>query len=335
MFLQNLSKIKKDVRMYSIYLPVLLISACNSASTTPTGQQSVNVPLEIYSVQGVTKYYSYTSVGGGVPGKTIIDTGSDVYFILRSQVGPNVVYTSESVILYYDFGNESVPGVLAYAPVTMYNGDIPVITSSVDTPIVVVESVAIPFNGLMGVGMRGNLSPQLYFQSPYNQAMSVNLPESTLSFGKFDDTINSNGASWVQLDSITCNNYGTPIESSSANCWNTFGLPVQSTFNEGESTYTAPTMNGLLDTGSDSGFQLSPFPSYINVTNSHTTNFAYATIQTSTGPLLMYMTSNIYAVDSTYNGGNFVNIGNNVFNYYQIIFDRYDGKVWFKAPVVN
>jgi len=312
------------------------ITACSSGSSgSSSQQQSVNVPLMVYSGNGQTKYYSYTSVGGGAPGMTVIDTGSDVYFVARNMVGPNVQYTNESVVLYYDFGHRSVTGVLAYAPVTLYSGNIPVITSSVSTPIVVTESASAPFIGLMGVGMRGNLSPQLFFPTPYNQAMSVNLPGSTLSFGIFESTIDSQGASYLQLESQVCNNYGTPIESSSANCWNTFGIPVKSTFTNGNSGYTESTMSGLLDTGSDSGYQLLPFPDFINVTNSYVTNFVSATVETSVGALPMYMTPSIYAATNNYNGGNFVNVGNNVFNYYQIIFDRYDGKVWFKATPGN
>jgi hypothetical protein len=69
-----------------------------------------------------------------VPGKTIIDTGSDVYYITRDAVGPNVQYTTESIILYYDFGNRQVPGILAYAPVTIYDGNTGVLTSSPNTP---------------------------------------------------------------------------------------------------------------------------------------------------------------------------------------------------------
>ena len=294
---------------------VLLISGCNSGTTpSNSSQQSISVPLLVFESEGQIKYYSYTSAGGGQPGKTVIDTGSDVYYISRSAVGPNVQYTTESVVLYYDFGQRSVPGTLAYAPVTMYAGDTPMLTSSQYTPIVLIESENAnpPFIGLMGVGMRGNLSPDLFFPAPYNQAISVNLPEATVSFGIFNQTINSNGASYVQLQQQVCNNYGTPIESSSATCWNTFGLQVQSTFLNGESTYTAPIMNGLIDSGSDSGFQLDPFPNYIESSNHYTTNFAYAIIQTSTGPLQMFMTPKVYAATSSYNGGNFVNVGNNV-----------------------
>lgn len=310
-----------------------VLTGCNSGTSSSSIQpQTIDVPLMVYSSGLQTKYYAYTSVGGGTPGKTVIDTGSDVYFVARDMVGPNVKYTNESVILYYDFGNRSVTGILAYAPVTLYSGDSPVISSSVNTPIVVTESASAPFIGLMGVGMRGNLSPQLFFPNPYNQAMLVNLPESTLSFGLFSNITNTSGASYVQLESQVCNNYGTPIESSSANCWNTFAIPVKSSFNNGNSTYTESTMSGVLDTGSDSGYQLLPFPNYISLNNGYVSNFAYATIETSSGPLLVYMTPAIYGASSNYNGGNFVNVGNNIFNYYQIIFNRYDGKVWFKAP---
>jgi hypothetical protein len=313
------------------------ISGCNSgsnnSSTIPPQSQSVSVPLMVYSSGNQTKYYAYTSVGGGAPGMTVVDTGSDVYFVARNMVGPNVKYTNESVVLYYDFGNRSVTGVLAYAPVTLYSGNNPVVSSSMSTPIVVTESASAPFIGLMGVGMRGNLSPQLFFPSPYNQAMAVNLPESTLSFGLFNSITNTGEASYVQLESQVCNNYGTSLESSSANCWNTFAVPVKSSFSNGNGTYTDSTMSGVLDTGSDSGYQLQPFPNYISVNNSYVSNFAYATINTSSGPLQVYMTPTIYAATSSYNGGNFVNVGNNIFNYYQIVFDRYDGKVWFKAPL--
>ena len=311
-----------------------VITGCNNGNSNSSSQpQSVSVPLMVYSSGNQSKYYAYTSVGGGTPGMTVVDTGSDVYFVARNMVGPNVTYTNESVVLYYDFGNRSVTGVLAYAPVTLYSGNNPVVSSSINTPIVVTESASAPFIGLMGVGMRGNLSPQLFFPYPYNQAMAVNLPEYTLSFGIFTGAINSTGSSYIQLESQICNNYGTTIESNSANCWNTFAIPVNSSFNNGDGTYTESTMNGVLDTGSDSGYQLKPFPNYISVTNSYVSNFAYATINTSTGSLPVNMTPAIYAATSNYNGGNFVNVGNNIFNYYQIIFDRYDGKVWFKAPL--
>lgn len=319
------------------YLPFILASsfltACiGNTASSQVQAQSVNVPLSISESGGQIKYYAYTSAGGGAPIQTVIDTGSDVYYISRNALGPNVIFTTESVTLYYDFGNRQVPGVLAYAPVSMYAGTTPVLTTTSYSPIVVVESVSPPFNALMGVGMRGNLSPDLFFPYPYNQAISINLPESVVSFGLFESTISSSGASFVQLESQVCNNYGTPIESGSANCWNTFGLPIQSTFNSGASAYTAPIMNGVLDTGSDSGFQLMPLPSYMDIVGGYVTNFAYATLQTSSGNLLMNMTNIIYAANSNYNGGNFVNVGNNVFNYYQIIFNRYDGKVWFKSP---
>jgi hypothetical protein len=45
------------------------------------------------------------------------------------------------------------------------------------------------------------------------------------------------------------------------------------------------------------------------------------------------MTPKVYAATNATHGDNFVNLGNNVFNYYKIIFNRYDGKVWFKSPV--
>ena len=48
-------------------------------------------------------------------------------------VGPNVQYTNESVVLYYDFGHKSITGVLAYAPVTLYSGGVPVISSSINS----------------------------------------------------------------------------------------------------------------------------------------------------------------------------------------------------------
>ena len=324
---------KFKIKLCYIFFTGVVLAGCNSGGTATSSSQiaqPVSVPLFVYSGGGQTKYYAYTSAGGGTPGQTVIDTGSDIYYVNQSSVGPNVTYTNESVTLYYDFGHRQVNGILAYAPVSMYSGSNVVITSAVNTPIVVVPDAPPPFIGLMGVGMRSNISVNLYFAYPYNQALSVNLPESAISFGLFDHITSGNGFSWVQLESQACKNYATPLESS-ANCWNTFGLPISANFNQGESTITAPLMNGLLDTGSDSGFQLDPMPGYVQISNGYTTNFAYATLQTSTGPLLMYMTPYVYAAQSNYNGGNFVNIGNNVFNYYQVIYDRYDGKVWFKS----
>jgi hypothetical protein len=319
---------------------LILLAACNGDNTTSTQAPNISIPLSVYKNSGGgTKYIAYTSVGGGEPVMTVVDTGSEVYFVNESAIGPNVTMTDQTVTLYYDFGHQTITGKLAYAPVSFYANNNAVITSSANTPIVVVPSTALPIKALMGVGMRGNLSPILYLPYPYNQALSVNLPESTLSFGVFND-INAANSAWVQLPSITCNTFphgGNPYGSVNTSCWNTFAVPIKPAFNILESSYTAPVINGVLDTGSDSGIQMPSQPDYITLRHGNITNFGFATLNSSKGPLLMEMTPNkIYFAATTFNDPNgLINVGNYVFNFYQIIFDRYDGKVWFTPSPVN
>lgn len=304
------------------------ISACNngSGSNNAVSYASVTIPTTTYA----SKFAIYSSVGGGPATLTEIDTGSDFLLIESSYVGSNILMTNESITYTYDHGTNPRSGFLGYTNLSLLNGEsgASIITTSNQVPVIVVADGVVNPNprqnhAILGLRMDSNVSAKLFLPYPYNQSFILDTPSSSIKFGNFSESeLASFGT--VQLTESSCNSYG--VTSAATNpCWNDMAIPVNYTISgdpSGSSIY-----NSLFDSGASSSFQFSPLQSWLNVTpNDVLLNQVNANLSTSLGIYQIYLTDPISAYDSDYNGG-IVNVGNNIFNYYQVLFSQQNGKV--------
>ena len=158
---------------------------------------------------------------------------------------------------------------------------------------------------------------------PYNQAFIFDAPKSEIIFGNYTESKLANFGT-VQLTKISCNSYGA---SSSANpsCWDDMAVPVD--YRISGAPEPVIQYNSLFDSGASSSFQFSPLPSWLKVNkDGDVLNTVKAGMTTSLGVMPIYLTDPVSAFDSNYNGG-IVNVGNDIFNYYQVLFDQQNGEI--------
>ena len=310
---------------------MLVIASCNSGSSSSTPAPapvygSVAVPTTTYS----SKFALYTSVAGGTPVLTEIDTGSDFLMVESSYVGSNIVMTNESITYTYDHGTNPRTGVIGYTTVSLLNGQTggSVISTNDQVPVIVVADGVVNSNpklnhAIMGLRMNSNVSAKLYLPYPYNQSFIFNAPQSQLIFGNFSESqLSSFGT--INLSESSCSNSGVTATATNP-CWNDMAIPVNYTISGAPST--PMQYNSLFDSGAASSFQFSPLPSWMNVnSNNVLQNTVSASLVTTAGSLNIPLTSVVSAYDSSYNGG-IVNVGNNIFNSYQVLFNQQNGTI--------
>lgn len=313
----------------------LIMSCTNGSSSSPTPiptqtpqYKSIAIPTTSYSG---SKFAIYTSVAGGKPALTEIDTGSDFLLIESSFVGSNIKMTNESITFTYDHGTNPRTGYLGYTTVSLLSSDMnPIITTNDQVPVIVVPDGGTGNGGnnaIMGLRINGNVSLKLFLPYPYNQMMVADFANSQLIFGNLTESeVQKFGT--VQLPKISCNNSNVQT-SASAPCWNDMALPVNYIIS-GNPTDEPLLVNSLFDSGASSSYQNSPLPNWFSVDNEgNLQNSVSASITTTSGKQTVYLTPKIGAYDTLYNG-NIFNVGNNIFNYYQILFDQADGKIGLK-----
>ncbi|MBX9865277.1 MAG: hypothetical protein K2Y14_00075 [Burkholderiales bacterium] len=324
----------------TVLLLPLAIVACNgssSSSSNPSYAQ-ISVPTTTYLDGGnQSKFATYTSAGNGSVTLTEIDTGSDFYVIESSFAGPNVVRTGQIISLVYDHGNINRPGELAYTKVNFLTESGTLIIGTNDqVPIVIVpdgeiSNVESQNHAIMGMRMNSNLSAKLFLPYPYNQMFMLNIPDKELVFGNFSpSTLSAFGT--TQLVESACNNESANT-SSQATCWNDMALQVSYTANY-KNKKIESTINTLFDSGAQSNFQVNPLPDWLEVNqtgsdieNAEVRNQVRANLPTNLGNLNVPLNLPIGANESQFNGGSMVNAGNNLFNFYTVLFDQVHGQI--------
>lgn len=316
-----------------------IIVGCNgtSASSGATYAQ-ISVPTTTYLDNGnQTKFATYTSAGGGQLVLTEIDTGSDFYVVESSYVGPNVIRTGRTIPLVYDHGNTNRPGELAYTNVNyLTESGALIIGTNSQVPIVIVpdgeiSTVESQNHAIMGMRMNSNLSAKLFLPYPYNQMFILNIPDQQLIFGNFSSSeLSSFGV--TQLVESACDNESA-VTTSQASCWNDMALQVSYTANY-KNKKIESTFNTLFDSGAASNFQVNPLPDWLeanktgaNIENAQVRNQVRASLSTNLGDFNVPLNLPIGANESQFNGGNMVNAGNNLFNFYQVLFDQVHGRI--------
>lgn len=308
----------------------VIVASCNSGTSGSSSPvyASVTVPTTTYA----SKFALYTSVAGGTPVLTEIDTGSDFLMVESSYVGPNIVMTNESITYVYQHGTNPRSGYIGYTSVSLLNGEsgTPIVSTSNLVPVIVVadgvvNSESDENHAIMGVRMNSNVSPKLFLPYPYNQSFVLNVPQSQLIFGNFTESqLAAFGT--VNLQESACASY--PQVSNPATgvtCWNDMAIPVN--YEISGAPESSIQYNSLFDSGADSSFQFSPLPDWMTVDgNGVLQNSVSASLMTASGRLNIPLTPVIHAYDSNYNGG-IVNVGNNIFNSYLVLFNQQNGTI--------
>lgn len=324
--------------MYACLTSTILLStaftACSNGSSS-SGQTNVSlsIPATTYQDVASTKFAVYTNAGGGKQTLTEIDTGSDLYVIESSYAGTNIRYTGESLTILYDHGTIKRSGLVGYTSVNFLSESGAVLIGSVgnQVPVVVVpdgtiSKVESQNHAIMGMRMDGNVSVRLFLPSPYNQMFMMDMPERKLIFGNFSsELINQFGL--IQLSESSCDSYSV-ISTQSNKCWNDMHIPVNymATYNGAP---VESVFNSLFDSGADTSFQFSPLPNWLVVKDGVVVNPIAPTVNTSKGVMSIQLTDQVAAVDSNYNGG-IVNAGNNLFNFYQVLYNQNTGNIGLK-----
>jgi hypothetical protein len=330
--------LKNYMKLTSLFSIMIVVTACGSGSIHSSQDNqvytSISVPATTYADAKSSKFAVYTSAGNGKNTLTEIDTGSDLYVIESSYVGNNIRYTGESITLVYDHGMIKRSGLVAYASVSFLSesGATLIQTSSDQVPIVVVpdgviSNIESQNHAIMGMRMDGNVSVRLFLPYPYNQMFIMNMPERQLEFGNFTSQQMS-GFGMVQAPESACDHY--TVSSSSNNlCWNDMHLPVKYTATK-DGTQIESTFNSLFDSGASSSFQFKPLPDWLVVSDSNKVkNPVAATIMTTQGSMALQLTDPTSAFANESNGG-IVNVGNNIFNFYQVLYNQVNGQVGLK-----
>lgn len=330
--------LKNYMKLTSLFSIMIVVTACGSGSIHSSQDNqvytSISVPATTYADAKSSKFAVYTSAGNGKNTLTEIDTGSDLYVIESSYVGNNIRYTGESITLVYDHGMIKRSGLVAYASVSFLSesGATLIQTSSDQVPIVVVpdgviSNIESQNHAIMGMRMDGNVSVKLFLPYPYNQMFIMNMPERQLEFGNFT-TQQMSGFGMVQAPESACDHY--TVSSSSNNlCWDDMHLPVKYTATK-DGTQVQATFNSLFDSGASSSFQFKPLPDWLVVSDTNKVkNPVAATIMTTQGPMALQLTEPTSAFANESNGG-IVNVGNNIFNFYQVLYNQVNGQVGLK-----
>lgn len=305
----------------------MLLTACSSGtnSSAPIEQfESIAVPTTTYA----GKFAVYTKVGGSSTSTlTEIDTGSDFFLIESSYVGSDIQMTNESITYTYDHGTNPRSGYLGYTSIVFVDeSGLPIISTSNKVPVIVVADGVVGNQGnhaIMGLRMNSNVSVKLFLPYPYNQMFMVDAIHSQLVFGNFM-TSNLKTFGQVQLAESACSNLGVNSSITNVTCWNDMAIPVAYDISGNPSGITI--YNSLFDSGASSSFQSSPLPSWLVLSGSTIENKMTAKLGTSNGQYPIPLTSSISAFDTNFNG-NIVNAGNQLFNFYKVLFDQKDGTI--------
>lgn len=315
-----------------VFFIATILSACKaggSSNNNSGAYPNVVVPATTYPDGKDYKFAVYTSAGNGKQTLTEIDTGSDLYLIESSYAGNDIYYTGESITLKYDHGNVTRSGVVGYTYVTFLNlnGQNILTTTTNKVPVLVVPDGVISESqnhAIMGMRMDGNVSVRLFLPYPYNQMFMMDMPQMQLIFNNFSSQ-QMESFGFIQAPESACNTYS--VQSTSNNkCWNDMNLPVNyvSTHN---GVQFESTIFSLFDSGASTSFQLHPLPDWLVIgSNNNIKNPVSALAATTKGPMELPLTIPADAYDTNYNGY-IVNVGNNIFNYYQILYNQTNGKV--------
>gem|GEM_PF-2240421 len=322
----------------ALCLTVVLVAACGSGNVisgnSNSNYASISVPTTTYADTALTKFAIYTSVGNGKSTLTEIDTGSGIYVIESSYAGSNIRYTGESITLAYDHKRTQRSGLIAYTSVNFLSesGASLISTVSNQVPVVVVpdgviSNVESHNHAIMGMWLAGNASPRLFLPYPYNQMFIMNMPKHQLLFGNFSIQQMSDFG-MVQAPEAACNNRS--IRSISTNlCWNDMHLPVKYAATK-DGTLVQADFNSLFDSGARSSFQFNALPGWLVVSNDNKIkNPVAATIITTQGPMALQLTEPTLAFANE-SKGEIVNVGNNIFNFYQVLYNQINGQVGLK-----
>ncbi len=321
--------ISKTYAFLYFFVCFSLIS-CNSGSNTISSQNQL-ITIDTYNYNPGNKTAVNISVGGSAPIKAEIDTGSDMTVVNESFIGPNIIKTTESLSITYGGGQNTVSGYLAYGSVTFTTSNGTTISSESTTPILVVTSGSVDEGGgnnaILGLRMNNQVSVKLYLPSPYNQMMILNRPLNRIIFGELSISQINKFAN-IQGITTTCINYKI-VPTQNNQCWILAESAVNYTVTEfggSESNYNYET---LFDSGEGfANFYLSPVPIWMSYdSNNVILTPISVTANTSQGPIPIPLTTQSYYHNSS---GNTVNPGNNLFNYYQILFDQVDGVIGFQ-----
>ncbi len=326
---------KKPNSLYlaTVIATLILLVACSSGGSTGNSPvyATVAIPTTTYPDGDASKFAVYTSAGNGTKTLTEIDTGSDLYLIESSYAGNNIRYTGESMTLLYDHGQVKRSGLVGYTSINFLSesGTTIISTTTNQVPVLVVADGVISNNpshnhAIMGMRMDGNVSARLFLPYPYNQMFMMDMPQSKLVFGNFSP-IQMESFGFIQAPESACNTYSVQSTSTN-NCWNDMHLPIKyiATHNGAQ---TESTIDTLFDSGASTSFQLHPLPDWLIVSaESNVKNPVSAIATTSQEPMELPLTIPAAGYDTSYNGY-VVNAGNNLFNYYQVMYNQTNGQV--------
>lgn len=319
--------LNRSVLINFIFLVALLLTSCNSGTSTSSSQvyNTISVPTVKYA----SKFAIYTSVAGGTPTLTEIDTGSDFLVVESSFVGPNIFMTDESITLVYDHGTVQRSGVIGYGSVSLLSSTYtPLLTTDNLLPIVVVNDGVVGNQGnnaIMGLRMNSNLSLKSYLPYPYNQMFVFDEAESQLIFGNLTPQ-QLESYSTTSIPSISCENMGLTVTATNP-CWNDMAIPVNYVIESDPAGIEL--YNSLFDSGAGSSIQFDPLPSFLNLggfESGQVYNTITAVMYTTHGNVAVQLTNVVDAYPTNVNGG-IVNVGNNIFNYNKVLFNQYNGTI--------
>lgn len=319
------------IAIVSLFLLIFILSACRvgSNSTNSNSYSNVVVPATTYPDGKDYKFAVYTSAGNGKQTLTEIDTGSDLYLIESSYAGNNIHYTGESMTIEYDHGNIKRSGLVGYTYVSFLNesGQKIISTTTNKVPVLVVPDGVISESqnhAIMGMRMDGNVSVRLFLPYPYNQMFMMDMPQRQLIFNNFSAQ-QMQDFGFIQAPESACNTYS--VTSTATNkCWNDMHLPVNYIATQNGAQIES-AIYSLFDSGASTSFQLQPLPDWLIIdSNNNIKNPVSAVATTTQGPMELPLTIPAAAYDTNYNGY-IVNVGNNIFNYYQILYNQTNGTV--------
>lgn len=332
-------QISKSILIVAI--GALTLVACNSGgsssavnpspSPSPTAAPAT-LAVSTFTYNPGDKTGVNVSIGGSDPIIAEVDTGSNLTVVNESAVrGANIQMTSESLTLSYGGGINTVSGYIGYGSVSFTTTNGAQLTSSPQTPILVVTQGTVNLGGgnnaILGMQLNNQTSVRLFLPSPYNQMMLLNKPQSQLIFGQLSFAQLSEFAN-IQLESETCQNHQVTTSMNNT-CWMTESIPVEYTYSQTGLPDGHVTIGTLFDSGAGNAmFQFSSQPSWLQLQGSVIQNTITAKVGTSQGVLPLPLTSTMIYESNT---DNKVNAGNNLFNTYQVLFDQTDGIIGLLA----
>lgn len=321
------SSILNSISFLLVFFCGILLFGCNGGNNSTLNNV---VTINTYNYDPGNKTAVNISIGGSSPIMAEIDTGSDMTVVNEAAVGPNINKTNQIISITYGGGENTVSGYLAYGSVTFTTATGESISSSPNTPILVVTQGSVNEGGgnsaILGMRMNNQVSVRLYLQAPYNNMMILNRPMNHLVFGQLNASQLNNFAN-IQQVTTNCVNYAVPNTLSNT-CWdiapNSFSYTYTESGAQGSANY--PT---VLDSGEgNASFYFSPAPSWMSYSSDNIiTTPIIVTANTNHGPINLPLTSTVYYRNIPTST---VNPGNNLFNSYQVLFDQMDGVIGFQ-----